>query len=144
MQTWLLFLYRVPAGPTARRVYVWRKLQRLGAILAHDAAWVLPDTPRTREQFKWLAAEIIEMGGEAQLWESRSALAGQEDGLRRQFVEQAEAAYRAILAQLEKADSDPAALSQQFQQIRQQDYFQSKLGQQVREALIAARGSRDA
>jgi hypothetical protein len=138
-----LFLYRVPAGPTARRVYVWRKLQRLGAILVHDAAWVLPDTPRTREQFQWLAAEIIEMGGEAQLWESRSALAGQEDGLRRQFVEQAEAAYRAILAQLQKADSDPAALSQQFQQIQQQDYFQSRLGQQVREALIAARGSRD-
>jgi hypothetical protein len=125
-------------------VYVWRKLQRLGAILVHDAVWVLPDTPRTREQFQWLTSEIIEMGGEAQLWESRSALAGQEDELRRQFVEQAEAAYRGILAELKKADCDSAALSQQFQQTRQQDYFQSKLGQQVREALISARGSRDA
>ena len=144
MYTWLLLLYRVPTKPTARRVYVWRKLKRLGAILVHDAVWVLPDTPRTREQFQWLAAEIIEMSGEAQLWESRLALPGQEDGLVRQFVEQSQAAYRAILAKLEKPGRDPAALSQLFQQARQQDYFQSTLGPKVRQALIAARGSREA
>ncbi|MBI4631856.1 MAG: ChrB protein, partial [Chloroflexi bacterium] len=59
-QTWLLFHYKVPPHPTARRVYVWRKLQRLGALTLHDSVWVLPNTPRTREQFQWLATEIQE------------------------------------------------------------------------------------
>jgi hypothetical protein len=100
---WLLLLYKVARQPSARRVYIWRKLKRLGALLLHDAAWVLPATPRTREQFQWLAAE-------------------------------------ALLKQLKQPEPDLAAASQQYQQLKQQDYFQSKLGQQVRAALMAAWG----
>jgi hypothetical protein len=121
-------------------VYVWRKLKRLGAILLHDAVWVLPDTPRTREQFQWLAAEIMEMGGEASLWESRLALGEPEGALVQQFTAQADAAYRAILKELDQDDSDLAALSRQYQQAAQGDYFQSPLGRRVREALVTARG----
>ena len=104
---------------------------------------MLPDTPRTREQFQWLAAEIVEMKGEVHLWESHAVLTGQDEGLVRQFVDQSEAAYRAILVELDKSNPDLAALSQQFQVVSQQDYFQAKLGQQVRQALLAARGSKD-
>ena len=139
---WLLLLYKISPEPTSRRVYIWRKLKRLGALLLHDAAWVLPDTPRTREQFQWLAAEIAEMGGEALLWEARLALGGPEEALRQCFVEQADDMYRAILKELEKDDCDLAALSQRYQQARQEDYFQSPLGEQVREALVSARGGR--
>jgi len=63
MITWLLLHYRLPAQPSALRVYIWRKLKRLSAILLNDAVWVLPDTPRTAEHFQWLAAEIQEMQG---------------------------------------------------------------------------------
>jgi hypothetical protein len=52
-----------PREPTAGRVYVWRKLKQLGAIAVQDAVWVLPVTPRTQEQFQWLASEIDELGG---------------------------------------------------------------------------------
>jgi hypothetical protein len=137
--SWLLLLYKVPSEPTARRVYTWRKLKRLGAVLLHDAAWVLPDTPRTREQLQWLAAEIVEMSGEAHLWNSRPALPGQDEALVRQFVEQAEAAYQAVWDGLEQGDRDLAALAQQYQQARQKDYFSSKLGQAVYQALLTAR-----
>ena len=34
-------------------------------MLLPDAVWVLPNAPRTRDPFQWIAAEIIEMGGEA-------------------------------------------------------------------------------
>jgi hypothetical protein len=135
---WLLLLYKVPAEPTARRVSIWRKLKRLGAILLHDAAWVLPDTPRTREQFQWLAADVVEMGGEAHLWESRAALSGQDALLTRQFVERAEAAYQAVRTGLEQDERDLAALAQQYQQARQKDFFKSRLGQQVYKALLEA------
>jgi hypothetical protein len=65
MPLWLVLVYKIPREPAAGRVYVWRKLQRLGALLLHDAVWLLPDTPWTREQFQWLAVEIRELGGEA-------------------------------------------------------------------------------
>lgn len=140
---WLLLLYKVPSEPTARRVAIWRKLKRLGAILLHDAAWVLPDTLRTREQFQWLAAEVVEMGGEAHLWESRAALAGQDDLLTRQFVEQAEAAYQAVRDGLKQEQRDLAALALQYQQTHQKDYFKSRLGQEVYQALLAAQEGGD-
>ncbi len=141
-RSWLLLLYKIPPKPTSRRVYIWRKLKRLGAVLLHDAVWVLPDTPRTREYFQWLAAEIIEMGGEAWLWESHPALSGPEANLVQQFIQQTEAVYRAILTALKKKDANLAALSRHYQQAKQEDYFQSPLGQHVREALTSARGDR--
>jgi len=36
MSTWLLLHYKLPTKPSALRVYTWRKLRRLGAILLHD------------------------------------------------------------------------------------------------------------
>src|SRR5574337_1302179 len=129
--TWLLLHYKIPPEPSARRVYIWRKLQRLGALLWQDAVWVLPDSPRTREQFQWLSAEIVEAGGEATFWEARLALPGQAQALIQQFTEQTEKAYRAILAALKKKDPDVAALSRQFQQAQAKDYFGSPSGQQA-------------
>jgi len=42
------------------RVYIWRKLKRLGAVLFQDVVWVLPNAARILEQFQRLAAEIVE------------------------------------------------------------------------------------
>src|ERR671919_2054608 len=95
---WLLLLYKVPPEPTANRVSVWRKLKRLGAILLHDAVWVLPPSPRTREELRWLAAEVRERGGEAMLWEASLGLDGSHDGdLVRQFLEQVDVVYADLL-----------------------------------------------
>lgn len=140
IQTWLLFHYKVPSHPTARRVYVWRKLQRLGAITLHDSIWVLPLTPRTREQFQWLATEIQEMKGEAIFWEAQLIFGKQEETLIAQFNEQANELYQDILNQLKKRKPNLTTLAQQYQQAMANDYFQSELGQTVREALLATRG----
>src|SRR5215470_8183818 len=110
MQTWVVLVYKIPREPAAGRVYVWRKLKRLGALLVHDAVWLLPDTPWTREQFQWLAVEIRELGGEALVWESRMVLPGQDEVLIQQFVAEMDEAYQPILAALQQADADLAAL----------------------------------
>jgi hypothetical protein len=101
---------------------------------------VLPATPWTREQFQWLAVEIAELGGEVYLWESQLLVNGQEETLVQQFLERVETIYRDILAEVEQADADLVALSRKYQQTRAQDYFQSALGQEVRDRLLAARG----
>ena len=106
----------------------------------HDAVWVLPATPWTREQFQWLAVEIGELGGEAHLWESHLLLNGQADALVQQFQSRVDAAYQEILDELEQEDADLVALSRKYQQVRAQDYFHSALGTHVREQLMSARG----
>jgi hypothetical protein len=136
---WLLLLYSIPREPTAPRVAVWRKLKRLGALLLNDAAWVLPAREGTREQLRWLAAEVAEAGGEALVWEARLAL-GQEEALVEQFAAQVAGPYREILDELGRAGADLGALSRRYQQVVAQDYFGSELGQRVRAALASARG----
>ena len=138
--SWVLLVYKIPREPTSSRATIWRKLKRLGALLLHDAVWVLPATPWTREQFQWLAVEIGELEGEAYLWESRLLLNGQEDALVRQFQARVDAAYQEILDGLEQDDADLVALSRKYQQVRAQDYFHSEVGIQVRERLMSARG----
>jgi Protein ChrB, N-terminal len=138
--SWVLLVYKVPREPTSSRATVWRKLRRLGALLLHDAVWVLPATPWTREQFQWLAVEIGELEGEAYLWESRLLLNGQADALVQQFQARTDAAYREILNELEQDEADLVALSRKYQQVRAQDYFHSELGIHVRERLMSARG----
>jgi len=137
---WVLLTYKVPREPTAGRAYVWRKLKRLGALLMHDAVWVLPATPWTREQLQWLAVEIGELGGEAQIWESRLLHNGQNDALVQQFLARVDTAYQEILADMERENVDLGTLSRRYQQVRAQDYFQSDLGKQVRARLMKARG----
>ena len=142
-QRWLLLLYKVPPEPTANRVSVWRKLKRLGALLLHDAVWVLPPSPRTLEELQWLAAEIRERGGDALVWEASLCLDGHDEDLVRQFLAQVESVYTEILADVEQPDADLVALSKRYQQARLQDYFRSPLGERVRAALLAAGGRTD-
>jgi hypothetical protein len=137
---WVLLVYKIPREPTSSRAAVWRKLKRLGALLLHDAVWVLPATPWTREQFQWLAVEIGELEGESYLWESHLLLNGQADALVQQFQVRVDAAYQEILDELELDEADLVALSRKYQQVRAQDYFHSALGTQVRERLMSARG----
>src|SRR5689334_1432340 len=84
MKTWLLLHYTLPSHPSARRVYIWRKLKGLGAILLNESVWVLPDLPRTAEQVQWLTAEIQEMEGDAYMWRSTLFMKTRQDALIRQ------------------------------------------------------------
>lgn len=140
MHTWLLFVYKVPNKPTSARVYVWRKLKKLGAVLLHDAVWVLPLRTHTLESLQWLSAEIRELDGEATLWESQLAFSSQEESIISQFSEQVEPVYNEILSELERDDPDLNMLSKKYQQVQQQDYFHSELGKKVRNKLLNTQG----
>jgi hypothetical protein len=140
MSSWLLLHYKLPNKPSALRVSIWRKLKRLGAILLHEAVWVLPDLPRTAEQIQWLAVEIEEMGGNAIYWQANSLLTVQDESLVQQFQEQVEAVYSDLLKRLERSRPDLQEISREYQQALSQDFFQSKLGLRVREKLTSKRG----
>lgn len=137
-QPWLLLLYKIPPEPTSGRVFAWRKLKALGAILLHDSAWVVPATDRTREALRWLGVEIVERGGEVLVWEARQMPPGDDTAMVQQFQAQAEAGYTELMRALGQPSADLPALSRRYQQVRAQDYFNSPLGEEARAALLAA------
>lgn len=142
MTDWLLLHYKLPSKPSALRVYIWRKLKKIGAILLHDAVWVLPDQPRTAEQLQWLMAEIQEKGGEAYLWKAAAILGETDEAITQQFREQVDRIYSDLLKRLEKSKADLPEISREYQQAAAQDYFHSRLGLRVREKLASRRGDK--
>lgn len=140
MAQWLLLHYDLPAKPSRQRVYIWRKLKALGAVLLQGSLWVLPETAQTTEHFRWLLTEIQEMHGEAALWRSNLLLGIQEADLIRKFQDQAEAQYNALLKRLNAKNPDLGEIARQYQQIARKDYFGSQAGPRVRQRLTALRG----
>jgi hypothetical protein len=63
--TWLLLIYQLPSSHSPARVKVWRRLQRIGAVLLKNSAWAMPESDDAREDLEWLKAEIVTSGGEA-------------------------------------------------------------------------------
>ena len=131
-QQWILLSYTLPREPSAPRVALWRKLKKLGAVLVHEALWVLPVTLKVHEHVRWLATEILEAGGTAYVW---YAQAEQESSLIAQFVAQAEAKYQEVLQQLDDPLISRLELARRYQQIRAIDYFHAPSGEQVRARL---------
>ncbi len=140
MTNWLLLHYKLPAKPSARRVYIWRKLKALGAIVLQNAIWVLPETAHTAEHFRWLLTEIREMRGEASLWRSTLVLGMPESELIQLFKDQVDREYAALLKKVQRKNADLAELSRMYQQTAREDYFQSELGREVRARLLKMRG----
>src|SRR3954468_15192050 len=137
LKKWLLMVYKIPRKPTALRVSIWRKLKHLDALLLHDSVWVLPATPQTREHFQWLASEIVELGGEATVWASETALESQSATLAKEFSTKTDRAYKEIVTKLKRKNADRAALARQYRRVLARDYFRSTLGVKVRQALLA-------
>jgi hypothetical protein len=140
-RTWLVLHYQLPREPSAPRVSTWRKLKKLGAVLVNETFWVLPENNRTREHFRWLAAGILEYGGQVSVFSGSSVMAGQDETLKQLFLEMIEPAYQNILDTLEQNEPDLLVLSRQFQTILLQDHLKSALGKQVKVTLEQARGN---
>jgi hypothetical protein len=94
--SWVLLSSRVPREPSRLRLAIWRRLRRLGAILIHDAVWVLPADPASREAFEWLAEEIVEQGGTAWVWEAAGLSPDQDREAAELFRREADARYGEI------------------------------------------------
>lgn len=65
---WLQLTYKVPSEPSQKRVWVWRRLQHLGAYALQNSVYLLPFSEDVEKQFRQLAHEIRAMGGEASIF----------------------------------------------------------------------------
>ena len=60
---WLQLTYKVPSEPSQKRVWVWRRLQNLGAFALQNSVYLLPYSEEIEKQFRQLTHDIHEMGG---------------------------------------------------------------------------------
>ncbi len=129
--TWVLLAYRLPREPSTPRIAVWRKLRRLGAAQVLDGLVALPLDSRNREQFEWLADEIVEAGGEASIWIAALSSRRQERDLATRMSEAIAAEYRSLIEDAERVRGTAAGarrrslarLRRELRRIRARDYF---------------------
>src|SRR4029453_14757158 len=104
---WLLLIYQLPSRHSPARVKVWRRLQRIGAVLLKNSAWAMPESDEACEDLEWLKAEIVASGGEA-------VGAGPQQGSQEEIV----AAFRDARAKdFEALRKDATKLLQRWQRL---------------------------
>jgi hypothetical protein len=132
---WVLLAYRVPREPSTPRIAVWRKLRRLGVAQIVDGLVAVPDSVNNVEQMGWIANDILDAGGEAQLWTAELNSAKQERELVARLNREVAEAYRAFVDSIDASTrgADPVGR-------RQLDRFQRELREIVRRDHLGATG----
>jgi hypothetical protein len=115
-----MLAYRIPREPSTPRIAVWRKLRKYGVFQLADGVVVLPASPRTREQFDWVAEEVVEAGGQAEVWTAAPTTKDQRDRMRAKLSADRAAEYDEITVDAMAAHSlpDPAGRAKKLSQLR--------------------------
>src|SRR2546423_14841163 len=82
---WLVLTWRLPATSSTPRVATWRNLQRLGAITLTPGAAVVPYSEHLLEQLEWIAGDIVQRGGDADVLPVTELREADEQEIRRRM-----------------------------------------------------------
>src|SRR5947199_2030087 len=94
---WLQLTYKVPSEPSQKRVWVWRRLQNLGAFALQNSVYLLPYTEEVEKLFRQLAHEIHEMGGDASIFSVTALDAADERRILQVIIEARENEYNTVI-----------------------------------------------
>src|SRR5262249_33043743 len=123
---WILLVYRIPAQPSRLRLWIWRKLQRMGALYLQNAVCLLPNRPELAENMQYVADAIEEMGGACHLFSASTVLPESPERLEAEFRALADARLEDISARLggvkESLDAaaSPSALEKAEEEIKRE------------------------
>ncbi|HEV2247905.1 MAG TPA: Chromate resistance protein ChrB, partial [Terriglobia bacterium] len=144
---WLLLTFTLPTKSASKRVEVWRKLQRYGAVPLGNSGYLLPNDPATLERFEWLATAIRKYAGEASVVKIQSIDNLSTPQLVGRFAKARARDYQELIRELRKISSargrknTPGHLRRlraRFLEIAQVDFFNSPLQKRVEELLARA------
>lgn len=140
-----MLLYALPSESKAERVNLWRKLKKFGTV-QKTSAYILPDEPTHRERFQWLAKQVGDAGGEANIIQAAKIEGVGDEQIIGLFVAERTKDYKELIAEtrtlatkVKKATPDFNAeverLRRRFQEIRAIDYFDCPAGHDAEMAL---------
>lgn len=135
-----MLLFTLPAGQASKRVEVWRKLKRYGALTFRSSGYLLPNSPVNHERFEWLSAVIRKYKGQASVVELFSIDDMPSAELKQSFIEARSVDYEKLLRELKKtkqASGNLSRLRRRLHEIAEVDFFGSPLRVRVETALAA-------
>lgn len=137
---WALLSYRIPREPSTPRIAVWRKLKDLGVAQLGDGLVALPHDARTKEHLEWVAAQVIEAGGDATVWLATTGSRRDSAHIAQQMREARDDEYRELVDEITSADEPVdartvARFRRQWRRIDRRDYFRSRLRDRARVSL---------
>lgn len=94
---WLQLTYKVPSEPSQKRVWVWRRLQNLGAFALQNSVYLLPFSEEVEKHFRQLAHEIREMGGEASIFSVVALDVADERRIMQTLIEARDTEYNTVV-----------------------------------------------
>jgi hypothetical protein len=151
---WLLLIHQVPASPSYLRVKMWRRLQKIGAVVVKNAVYALPRSEQALEDFHWVAREILEGGGDASVCEATFIEGITNEELIKLFRAPRESDYRELMGEINATNDDLRAaqkdgeastsgmavrvsrLRQKLSEIQGIDFFSTPLSRQA-ETLVS-------
>lgn len=149
---WMLLLVTLPTQPGAVRLRIWRNLKALGCASLRDGAYVLPTEHAA--VFDEIAAEVLEHGGAASVFELGMRDAPQHEALQAQFSRteayaqwrESGEALRGELAALTETDARRKlrSLAEALATVQRIDYFPGLSLQQAQAFLATLRRDVDA
>ena len=145
--SWLIMFYSMPARPVSKRMKIWRRLMKAGALHFKGSVYLLPLNDDNLEFCQWLISEINDTGGEGAFTVAANIETTTNDEIKRLFNQQRDKDYRNIEKRLEeierriqsiKNEADAynlkrlfnhwARLAREFGEIRKIDFFSSEFG----------------
>ena len=146
---WIALSFSLPSGSSSsKRVAVWRRLQKIGAVSPTGSLYLLPAGEESREAFDWLAQEISEAGGQALVLPIDGLDGEAEQRLVQAFRAARDEDYRKIAAEAGEAErAGKAGLEDRLEKLRRRfaevvriDFFQAAERADA-EAMLARLGS---
>jgi hypothetical protein len=146
---WVLLAYKLPREPSTPRIALWRGLRRLGAAQIVDGLVALPADGRTREQLEWLADDVIDAGGQGEVWLGRPGSAAQERAIATRMQAAAAEEYSQVEMEARAALAMPSGqrkrtlgrLRRELRRIRRRDYFPASERERAMTAVDALAGT---
>lgn len=157
---WLVFFYSMPTKPVSKRMKIWRRLIKAGALHFRGSVYILPFNDDNLEFCQWLIAEIKGMGGEGAFIRTMNIETIDNAEIIELFNQQRDKDYRLIekkVSEIEqKIQSIKAGIGNQdekilfnslsklikeFEETRKTDYFNAESGSflSIRIELAAAK-----
>ncbi|MGE5814377.1 MAG: Chromate resistance protein ChrB, partial [Acidobacteriota bacterium] len=126
---WLLLAFELPARQASRRVEIWRKLRRYGALPFRNAGYLLPNRPDCLERMQWLAAAIRTSGGVGSVLEVHAIDDVPQLQLVTMFNRARDADYAEIARRLKGSTTDAqrTRLRRRLHEVAAIDYFESPM-----------------
>ncbi len=91
-----MVFYSVPSKPVSKRMKLWRKLSKVGAIQLKGAVYILPYSEEHYELFQWIISEVVSMGGDGSFIRTGRVETMEDEDIRQLFNQQREKEYRSL------------------------------------------------